>query len=567
MHSGTKLLNAVGLAMEAIQLMSPRKWPFLALALTILAACSQNVPAADFRPSPQEFDFVGRAVLELLRTRSVDPFIHTLAVSKKDQDQLRASTVEFLSQATNCHLNFARGDWQFEITPPDPLKTIRADKESTNQFAPETFLDHLEITLIDTTHPLPPDRGAFRLLVHGLKKQAAGWTDAWRVQWSDLPTSVADARTRRELALLVKSTLHAPLTMADDPGLQQLGELWVRFLQTKDTNALVKAMLPVPAESAAFLQAVGWHVSSVSDAERIMNLRVIPNVLADANSLLQQSDVVGIDLSQAEVHLKDIRIGYCQTITPRGYQRGDWVRADRFRLIVDVKMAARAKNGAALAGEYQLAAIRAERVLGRWVLAGVSENPVLVHWATVPPGAVDEHAVKSMANLTYLTEHGELPPGAAIPDFSFTAIADGHTEKISDLRGKTVVLDFWATWCGPCQSLLADEQSLLAKHPGWRDRVVILSMSVDDKMETVQKHLATRGWTNTFNAWAGSGVFLSAPAQALHVRELPTLYVIDPQGFIVGDGGILPSYIAKLVDQTLEKTGASRNDGLIRKVK
>jgi len=56
---------------------------------------------------------------------------------------------------------------------------------------------------------------------------------------------------------------------------------------------------------------------------------------------------------------------------------------------------------------------------------------------------------------------------------------------------------------------------------------------IDDTIEVVRKHVDQRGWTNTFNVWAGDGGWHAAPPTTFHVTGVPTTYIIDQQGKIV----------------------------------
>ena len=139
-----------------------------------------------------------------------------------------------------------------------------------------------------------------------------------------------------------------------------------------------------------------------------------------------------------------------------------------------------------------------------------------------------------------------LTNGVKAPNIEMNVLANGKSERLSDYASKIVVLKFWATWCGPCQAVMADFQSYAGKHPDWNGRVVLIAASVDDDKDVAIKRLQAKGWDQTHNVWVGTDAIKSC-----HINGVPTAYVINRKGKIVAAD---PVDLPGIVNHELLKT-------------
>ena len=260
-----------------------------------------------------------------------------------------------------------------------------------------------------------------------------------------------------------------------------------------------------------------------------------------ARTVIDQLKKANIDLKDAEIQAQPSSIKRLQAHGPWG-----GIGGEGFQAAFTVKSSHKSQTGKSCSGEYVLYAGQVGKFWDDWMIAG---NLI---WSKLPDGVVDEKLAKQIEFDRYVAENHTLPPNSAAPEIEFVRLDNDGKMKLSDLRGKVVVLDFWATWCGPCQQPMADLQTLRDKHPDWKGRVALVPLSIDDTMKVLRNHLDKRGWTNTFNVWGGDGGWKCAPAKTYRVRGVPTTYIIDQQGRIIRGGHPAAMRIENEVDKLLD---------------
>lgn len=134
--------------------------------------------------------------------------------------------------------------------------------------------------------------------------------------------------------------------------------------------------------------------------------------------------------------------------------------------------------------------------------------------------------------------------GGTPPDFSAKDIA-GLEVTLSGLKGKVVLLDFWATWCPPCR---VEVPHLIEIQRKFADkRFVLLSVSLDRDLQAARKFVADKemDWVHIIDWEAGRSI-----AEKYQVSYIPSTFVIDRQGKIAATqlrGSELRNKIAELL--------------------
>lgn len=129
--------------------------------------------------------------------------------------------------------------------------------------------------------------------------------------------------------------------------------------------------------------------------------------------------------------------------------------------------------------------------------------------------------------------------GNKAPEISGESIS-GVPIRLSQYQGKVVLLDFWATWCGPCRALIPHERDL---HRQYDTRpFVILGISKDNKREDL-KNFADQQKLPWHNIFDGAGTI----CKEWQIDGFPTFVLIDHKGVIIGRwAGANPQIVAEI---------------------
>ncbi len=124
----------------------------------------------------------------------------------------------------------------------------------------------------------------------------------------------------------------------------------------------------------------------------------------------------------------------------------------------------------------------------------------------------------------------DIPTGLEIgqraPDFT-TQTVDGDTVSLSDYRGKVVLLNFWATWCGPCREEIPGFQTLYNLHD---PNFVVLAVNYQESADTITDFADDLGVT--FPLLLDEDGAINGDVYGARVRGYPTSFLIDQRGVI-----------------------------------
>jgi len=159
--------------------------------------------------------------------------------------------------------------------------------------------------------------------------------------------------------------------------------------------------------------------------------------------------------------------------------------------------------------------------------------------AAVRPGQEQvDNLVAEMERLSNL-----IPVGSEAPDFSQQS-PDGRTIALSSLRGKVVLIDFWASWCKPCRMENPNVKKVYEKYH--RKGFEILGVSLDRDMDAWKNAIQQDGlpWLHVSDL----GFWNNAAAQQYGISSIPFTVLVDKDGKVIDKNLRGPALEAKLAE-------------------
>jgi peroxiredoxin len=169
--------------------------------------------------------------------------------------------------------------------------------------------------------------------------------------------------------------------------------------------------------------------------------------------------------------------------------------------------------------------------VGLTVLSGIliwqSRERVLQESGPIPVSTLQSLPAPSTSTLLSLATTNSLAVGQPAPDFSLKTLDGQSTVTLSELRGKPIILNFWASWCLPCRQEMPALQRAYDAHRADGLTVLAINYGAQDSLLEAQSFVKELQLTMPVLSDEES-----TAGDAYHVLGLPTTYFVDSQGVI-----------------------------------
>jgi thiol-disulfide isomerase/thioredoxin len=136
--------------------------------------------------------------------------------------------------------------------------------------------------------------------------------------------------------------------------------------------------------------------------------------------------------------------------------------------------------------------------------------------------------------------------GDQTPDIAIQ-LANGQQAKLSDLRGKYVLLQFWGSWCGPCRK---ENPYLVQLYNKYHDKgFEIFSIGIEQNSNAWKNAITNDQMIWPYHAME-SMEFNGPLAQQFNIKSIPTTFLLNPEGVIMGVS-LNPDYLEKMLSEKL----------------
>ncbi|HAD12852.1 MAG TPA: TlpA family protein disulfide reductase [Saprospirales bacterium] len=151
-----------------------------------------------------------------------------------------------------------------------------------------------------------------------------------------------------------------------------------------------------------------------------------------------------------------------------------------------------------------------------------------------------------VAYVFYQYRQPRFASGEVAPDFE-VGLLNGERAKLSDLRGKYVLLQFWGSWCGPCRK---ENPELVIIYQEFHEKgFEIFSVGIEQNPNSWKSAINRDGLVWKYHTME-SGEFNGGLALQYNIKSIPATFLINPEGQIMGVN-LKPVYIERMLKEKL----------------